>query len=289
MQQTPSSSFDPPAHDDLLWRQLNSVPAFRALLRSVEARFYQQLTLPEPLLDLGCGDGHFAEMTFEHPLSVGIDPWWNPLRKAQRSGRYRLVLQGLGDRLPFPDHTFATAISNSVLEHIPDIQPVLNEIGRVLQPGALFVVTMPNDNFTRNLGGAALLETAGVPEAADGYRRLFNLISRHAHTDPATIWAARLAQAGLAVERWQNYFSTGALRALELGHVQGLPAALSHALTRRWIWGWEPGLRLVERWVRPYYEEAAPADGAYTLIIARKVGDGPISADLPPAHPLPRS
>ncbi|MCA9961417.1 MAG: hypothetical protein KC443_20400, partial [Anaerolineales bacterium] len=71
--------------DDLLWRQLKTIPAFRAILRAVEARFYHQVELPEPLLDVGCGDGHFAQMTFDHPLTAGIDPWWGPLQKAQRS------------------------------------------------------------------------------------------------------------------------------------------------------------------------------------------------------------
>ena len=120
--------------DDLLWRQLKTIPAFRALLRAVESRFYRQVTLPEPILDVGCGDGHFAQMTFDHPLTAGIDPWWGPLQRAQSSGQYRQVLQSMGDCLPFPDHTFASAISNSVLEHIPDVQPVLNEVSRVLQP-----------------------------------------------------------------------------------------------------------------------------------------------------------
>ena len=58
----------------MLWRHLKTIPAFRGLLRAVEARFYQQLDLAEPILDLGCGDGHFSQMTFERPLTVGIDP-----------------------------------------------------------------------------------------------------------------------------------------------------------------------------------------------------------------------
>ena len=32
----------------------------RALLRSVEARFYEAIDLPEPVLDLGCGDGRLV-------------------------------------------------------------------------------------------------------------------------------------------------------------------------------------------------------------------------------------
>ena len=113
--------------DDLLWRQLKTIPAFRAILRAVEARFYFAVDLPEPTLDVGCGDGHFSQMVFNHKLSAGIDPWWNPLKKAQKSEMYELALQAMGDKLPFPDGHFASAFSNSVLEHIPDIQPVLTK------------------------------------------------------------------------------------------------------------------------------------------------------------------
>jgi len=273
--------------DDLLWRQLKTIPAFRALLRAVEARFYQAIDLPGPALDVGCGDGHFAQMTFDRPLAVGIDPWWGPLWKAQRSGMYAHTLAALGDNLPFPDHTFASAISNSVLEHIPAIQPVLNEVGRVLQPGAPFVMTMPGDRFTQQLGGARFFERLGLPGLANHYRALFNRISRHAHTDPPEVWAERLAQAGFVVERWQPYFSTGALHALEWGHVQGLPAAILHALTGHWIVApWESSLRRTEQWLRPYFEEPFPADGTYLLIIARKQADGPIPAMLPAPRPF---
>ena len=49
--------------DDFLWRHLKDLPAFRALLRSVEARFYQDLLpLEEPVLDVGGGDGHFSSV-----------------------------------------------------------------------------------------------------------------------------------------------------------------------------------------------------------------------------------
>ncbi|MDT8307341.1 MAG: hypothetical protein RRC07_15515, partial [Anaerolineae bacterium] len=86
---------------DLLWRHLRSLPAFRALLRAVEARFYRAIAIPGPVLDLGCGDGHFAQMAFDEPLATGVDPWWGPLQKARTSGAYRLQIQALGDALPF--------------------------------------------------------------------------------------------------------------------------------------------------------------------------------------------
>jgi SAM-dependent methyltransferase/4-amino-4-deoxy-L-arabinose transferase-like glycosyltransferase len=272
------------SNDDLLWRHLKSLPAFRALLRAVEARFYRHLDLQNPILDLGCGDGHFAQMAFDRPLAVGADPWWGPLQKARSAGVYRLNVQAMGDALPFPDRSFATVISNSVLEHIEDVQPVLNEANRVLRPGGRLVVTMPSHLFTQNLGGARLLGPLGL---GDAYRDFFNFISRHAHTDPPQQWAERMGQAGFRIARWQYYFSPEALHTLELGHLQGLPSAVLHALTGHWIVApWRENLRLTERWVRPFYEEEPAEEGAYLFIVAQKVADGPVAPHLPPSNPL---
>ena len=283
----PTNQPSPFAEDDLLWRQLKTIPAFRAVLRAVESRFYFAVDLPGPTLDVGCGDGHFAQMTFNRRIEAGIDPWWGPLQKAERSAAYDLVLQGMGDRLPFPDGHFASAFSNSVLEHIPDVQAVLNETSRVLGENGRFLITMPSHHFSEWLGGAQLCERLNLPGLAERYRQGFNRISRHVHTDPPEVWAARLAAAGLAVERWQYYFSPPALHALEIGHAQGLPAAVMHALTGHWILApWESSLAATERWLRPFYEEEAGEQGAYLLIVARKVSDQPIEATLPPARPF---
>ena len=133
--------------DDLLWRHLRDVPAFRALLRAVEARFYAGLPLPRPVLDLGCGDGHFASITFDEPLEAGFDPWWGPLTESRDRGTYYWLSQAEGAQMPYPDNYFATVVSNSVLEHIPQVQPVLMETARVLRRGGVFYFCVPGPNF----------------------------------------------------------------------------------------------------------------------------------------------
>ena len=274
--------------DDQLWRQLKSIPAFRAILRAVEARFYQHVELAEPILDVGCGDGHFAEMTFDKKINVGIDPWWGPLQKAKISDRYDSLVYGFGNDMPFPNETFGSAFSNSVLEHIPDIQPVLNETSRVLKKNARFLITMPSNYFTEYMGGAAFFERMGADGLAERYRNFFNAIARHAHTDGPDVWCKRLANAGFEIERWQYYFSKEALHALEIGHVQGVPSAMIRALTGHWIVApWRSSLRRTERWLRPFYEEPFnPNEGACLLIVARKISNEPIEAVLPEAEPF---
>ena len=90
----------PGASDDFLWQHLKDLPAFRALLRAVEARFYQELLpLSEPVLDVGCGDGHFASVAFPRPLAAGIDPGSAVLGEARDRGFLPHARPGPGQRL----------------------------------------------------------------------------------------------------------------------------------------------------------------------------------------------
>ncbi len=258
--------------DDFLWRHLEELPAFRALLRSVEARLYQDLLpLSEPILDVGCGDGHFASLTFPRPLTAGIDPALGVLREAHRRASYQRLAQALGDALPYATDTFATVISNSVLEHIPDLDPVLVEIARVLKPGGRFVFCVPSEQFARLLFFSQLFRRLHLERLARGYERTFNRISRHHHCDSPAIWQDRLVTAGLRLELAFYYFSEKAQHGLDLGHYFGAPSLIAKKLCGRWILApqhWN--LALTERWLRPLYEEPLPELGAYLFFVAEK-------------------
>ena len=52
---------------------LRELPAFLALLRSVEQALIADLEFEKPVLDLGCGDGYFGSIAFEVPPDVGMD------------------------------------------------------------------------------------------------------------------------------------------------------------------------------------------------------------------------
>src|SRR5512135_1911437 len=108
------SDRDHPARD-FLFLQVRDLPYFRALVRAVESRFYQDYVLPSPVYDVGCGDGQFASVTFDQQIDVGLDPWHAPIHEARRYGSYRLLVEAAGARAPFPDAHFASGFSNSVL------------------------------------------------------------------------------------------------------------------------------------------------------------------------------
>lgn len=257
---------------DFLWLHLRDLPYFRAILRSVEAHFYQDYDLAAPVLDVGCGDGHFASVAFERPLDVGLDPGGSSLREAARRGGYRLLVQADGARIPFPDGYFASALSNSVLEHIPPIEPVLAEVARVLQPEALFLFCVPNPGYLAELSIPAGLKRVGLDGPARAYTNWFRRMSRVHHADPPDAWQTRLERAGFCLETWWHYFPPQAMRALEWGHYFGLPSLVARRLTGRWILAparWN--LALTERLVRGYARPVSHPEGTFTFYVARRL------------------
>jgi ubiquinone/menaquinone biosynthesis C-methylase UbiE len=114
------------------------------------------------LLDVGCGTGrHLLEQSHSPGLLVGLDMSSEELRKT----RYMLhltarergikaevhLVQGAGERLPFPDGHFGQVICTETLEHVPDDQAVLPELVRVLRPGGVLAVSVPDEYSERLL------------------------------------------------------------------------------------------------------------------------------------------
>lgn len=256
---------------DFLWLHLRSLPYFRSMLRSLEASYYQDYDLDSPVYDLGSGDGHFAGITFDRPIDVGLDPWEAPTRQAARYGSYRNLVVADGAATPFPDQYFASGLSNSVLEHIEHIEQVLAETARILKPGALFLFCVPNPGYYSALSIPAILRKCGLCRLAQAYTRWFGRMSRVKHADLPEVWQARLKKAGFKLEHYWHYFSPAAMRALEWGHYFGLPSWLAYKLFGRWIiapWRWN--LFLTENYARRYADSQPREDGTFTWFAVRK-------------------
>lgn len=248
---------------DYLFLQLRDLPYFRALLRAVESSFYEGLPLPTPVYDVGCGDGHFASLTFDQKINVGLDPWHGPIHEAKKYGAYNSLVEADGAHSPFPSNHFSSGFSNSVLEHIPHIDAVLADTARVLKPGAPFYFCVPNSRYLTDLSISKVLGA--------GYTEWFRVISRTQHADDPDVWGARLERAGFKLERWWHYFSPASLHVLEWGHYFGLPSLVARVLTGKWILArtrWNLGL--VEKFLRKYASTEPIENGTYTFYIARK-------------------
>jgi SAM-dependent methyltransferase len=258
---------------DFLWENISQLPYFRGMLRAVEARYYQDIVLKEPVLDLGCGDGHFATTTFSQKIDFGMDPWNQPLKEANNHQFYGLCLQAAGAKMPFPNDYFQTVISNSVLEHIPELEPVIGEVSRVLKPGGKFIFCVPNHRFLSSLSISNFFDRIHCAKIAEVYRRFFNKISRHHHCDNPDIWKKRLDQVGLHNDRYWHYFSKHAFHTLEWGHYFGLPSLIWKKTINRWIISptrWN--LFFTKRITEKFYEESErPDDGVYSFYISTRV------------------
>jgi len=229
----------------------------------VESAYYQELPLPAPIYDVGCGDGHFASLTFDRKLDVGLDPWHGPIHEAKRYGAYKGLVQADAGRAPFPANHFGSALSNSALEHIPHVDSVLAEIARVLKHDAPFYFCVPNPRYLSELS---------LPRVfGRRYTEWFRRISRVHHADEPPVWECRLVQAGFKLERWWHYFSPAAMRVLEWGHYLGLPSLLARFVTGKWILArgrWN--MTFTERFLRKHASPEPVEDGTFTFYLARK-------------------
>jgi demethylmenaquinone methyltransferase/2-methoxy-6-polyprenyl-1,4-benzoquinol methylase len=101
------------------------------------------------VLDVGTGTGLLAR-EIVHLLGssgrvVGLDPSWNMMAAGRRELDLRFV-QGLGERLPFPDGRFDFVTMGYALRHVPDLDQTFQEYRRVLRPGGrllLLEITRP--------------------------------------------------------------------------------------------------------------------------------------------------
>lgn len=264
-----------------------------ALWRAIEMRILARETFPPPILDLGCGDGLIAQALFadeihneaEPPIALGFDPWLDQVRKAPECRAYGAVQQAMGDAMPYPDASFNTVVSNSVLEHIPDLTPVLRETARVLKPGGRLITTVPSDAFRRQLWGYSSRATRGDQAGAEAYAQAVDRWLEHYRYPSPEQWQDMLEQAGMRLVRavyyipamveamWDRANSTYGVRAT------GLPVYRWLASPRLRRLGYQP---LIQRWAmrtlsrrwREAYEMDVPpgAVGGGLLIVGEKVG-----------------
>lgn len=162
------------------------VEAWQRALYGRRARTVERWTGgPGRVLDIGCGPGWLLRAFQARGWQVhGTERSDDAARHAREVLRLD-VQTGPLSPLPWPDGHFDAVVLWHVLEHLPDPAPALAEASRVLRPGGVLLVGVPN---------------FGSIEARLGRGRWFHLDApRHlAHFTPAILRGC-LDQAGLTV------------------------------------------------------------------------------------------
>jgi SAM-dependent methyltransferase len=197
----------PPSDRDHVAEFAQRAPLALALERALECAIYAGRELPRPVLDIGCGDGCFADVLLGSAgrIDHGIDADEQEVSRARRRGTYRFLEVGRAEQIPLPDASIGTIMSNSTLEHIAALDAALAEIHRVLRPGGRLFITVPTDKFERYAFGHRLLSEIGAKRAAERFRSAYNTFWKHHHVGRPTEWADRLRQAGFDVDEVREY------------------------------------------------------------------------------------
>lgn len=189
----------------ILERYLSLAPIPLAFERFLEARIYQRQDFRRPILDIGCGEGLFAKIVFGETIETGIDPDPRELERARVLEAYEELIQCKGDAIDKPDGHYNTIFSNSVLEHIPDIEPVFREVHRLLSADGEFYVTVPSHRFDEYSVVNQAMCAIGLRGLAEKYRSFFNGFWRHYHYYTPDGWSKLARRTGFKVNEIHTY------------------------------------------------------------------------------------
>jgi len=255
-----------------LRRYLRIAPAALALWRSIEARHFGSVPMERPLLDVGSGFAEFGRAFFDEPADLGLDISRRDLRLSRDAGVYRSLLQADARRLPLRDAAFASVMSVSVLEHIPDVGPFFPEAYRVLRPGGQLVFSVPLVEMDDYMLVPPLMRAARLGGVGEAYMRRVHRAFKHINLHEPEWWLSQVRDAGFEITRHRRIISRRATRMFDFG----LPAAMVSQVGRlssgrRWVWHPKPLVEVWTRILRPAVEaEEAEGDGSNLFVVAVK-------------------
>lgn len=94
------------------------------------------------ILDLGCGHGHLSKRLSDRNDVYALDVI--DFSSFFKGTKVKFVKHDANKRLPFKAKFFDIVIANEVLEHLKNLNFVLDEIKRVLKDSGLLIADVPN-------------------------------------------------------------------------------------------------------------------------------------------------
>lgn len=163
--------------------------------RILEEELFRHVPSSGRVLEIGCGTGRFLRaFSTTGPALFGIDVSAGMLgeflrRQAEEApDQTAAVSLANAHALPFPDNSFDGIYAIFVLNLMPELDPVMAEIRRVLVPGGHCVFNLPNLSSLYGPGGAYVNAVKhSVGRNASGFRfsrwytraQMLDLLRRH--------------------------------------------------------------------------------------------------------------
>ena len=172
-----------------------------------------RLAAGQQLLDLACGTGDIAfGLASKGAQVVGLDLTHRMLQLARLKHRAPgdpMFVQGDMMALPFPDEHFDVVTAGYGLRNVPELEPALREIHRVLRPAGTFVsldFNRPSNPLVRGVYLAYLRAVGSVLGRAlhrdpDTYRYIPASIQRY---PGAPVVVRMMRDAGFSDARWER-------------------------------------------------------------------------------------
>jgi SAM-dependent methyltransferase len=260
---------------DFLGAYVSLTPLALAFERSLECGIFASRPFERPILDIGCGDGIFTSVLFDEKVDTGIDPNATELEHARKLDCYSRLIRCWGDAIPEPDGRYRTIFSNSVMEHIPDITPVLAEAYRLLGPGGMLYLTVPTDRFERGAVVSRLLSALRLHALDEKFRRFYNRFWVHYHCYTPQRWSSLISEAGFSIQTIRAYDPKDVCTLNDLLVPFGILGFVLKRAANRWTLF--PGLRnLIFRPIAPIVRRLLQGadqseDGGLVFIAASKL------------------
>ncbi len=210
-------------------------PTALAVRECARLRAVRRIDLPEPILDVGCGDGLFARLAYPGRQVWGIDVNLDEVKRAQATQAYRTLVCGNISGVQLPEAFFGSAIANCSLEHVVDLPGALRNIRRSLRIGAKFVLIVPNPSWVSQLGTVEFLEKLGLHALARAYGDGLDRVFAHRHLYDADTWQRLIEEAGFASVKVEPLVDRATSHVFEYALAPSLVGYVVKKLTGRWV------------------------------------------------------
>jgi len=96
------------------------------------------------LLEVGSGMGHLVGSLSHHFRAFGMDVNHWAVNQSKADAESALLQTASAQELPYKDGAFNVVIIKHIVEHLPDPQKAINEIGRVTEEDGILILATPN-------------------------------------------------------------------------------------------------------------------------------------------------